>query len=149
MARFPQLLCTGFALTVAATLTLSGCNSAKEGMKEAASGVGGAASTAVDGAAQTALAPAINPVLDLLKKGQGEVDAGNLPAAATTMGGFKGLWEKASPVIKPLAGDKFPAIETAANTVISTFGGGGVPDAAGASAAIGGLMGPLSALIGK
>ncbi|MCT0199550.1 hypothetical protein KQ313_07655 [Synechococcus sp. CS-1325] len=148
MPRFPQLLGTGVAVMAAATLSLTGCNSAKQGMKEAASGMGDAASTAVDGATQTALAPAVNPVLDLLKKGQGEVSNGNLAAAAATMGGFKGLWEKAGPVIKPLAGDKYPAIETAANTLISTFGGG-TPDAAGASAAIGGLMGPLSALIGK
>lgn len=135
-------------LAMAGTLTLAGCNSAKEGVKEAASGMGDAAKTAATATGQAALAPAVNPVLDLLKKGQGEVAAGNVVAAAATIGGFKGLWEKAGPVIQPLAGDKWPAIETAANTLISTFAGG-TPDAAGATAAISGLIGPLSALVGK
>jgi hypothetical protein len=65
------------------------------------------------------------------------------------MGSFKGLWEKAAPVIKPLAGDKWPAINAAANTVLSTFDKGATPDAATAGSAISGLIGPLSALIGK
>jgi hypothetical protein len=88
-------------------------------------------------------------VLDLLKKGESEVNAGNLGAAAATLGGFKAVWDKASPVIRPLAGDKWPAIETAANGVLSTFGGGGTPTAAAAGSALSGLIGPLSSLIGK
>ena len=65
------------------------------------------------------------------------------------MGGFQSMWEKAGPVIQPLAGDKWPAIDTAAKAAISTFAGGAKPDAAAAGSAITGLMGPLSALMGK
>jgi hypothetical protein len=133
-----KLLAAGTALIAATALALTGCSS---GTKEAATQTG-------EAMGQAALAPAVNPVLDVLKKGESEVKGGNLGAAVATMGGFKGVWDKAAPVIKPLAGDKWPAIETAANTLISTFGGG-TPDAATASAAITGLMGPLSALIGK
>lgn len=174
---FRSALALSTAFVTAATLSLTGCSQTKQaatGMgdaakeavgatgdaaKTAASGVGSmakdaatatgdAAKTAAKGAAQTALAPAVNPVLDLLNKGQGQVNAGNLSGAAATIGGFKGLWDKAGPVIKPLAGDKFPAIESGANKVISTFAGG-TPDKAAASSALSGLIGPLSALVGK
>jgi hypothetical protein len=144
MLRSHRLITTGMALAIAGTVSLTGCTQTKE----AATATGEAAKEAATATAQAALAPAVNPVLDLLKKGQGEVAAGNVGAAATTIGGFKGLWEKAGPVIQPLAGDKWPAIETAANTLISTFAGG-TPDAASATSAISGLTGPLSALVGK
>ena len=75
--------------------------------------------------------------------------AGNLAGAAAAMGGFQGLWEKAGPVIQPLAGDKWGTIDTAAKTVISTFGNGAKPDAAAATSAITGLMGPLKGLVGQ
>jgi len=65
------------------------------------------------------------------------------------MGGFQSLWDKAGPVIQPLAGDKWTTIDTAAKIVIGTFGGGAKPDAAAAGSAITGLLGPLSGLIGK
>jgi hypothetical protein len=136
------------ALALGAGITLSGCQQARQTLEDTTSGVGDAAKNAATATGQAALAPAVNPVLDLLKKGEGEVKAGNLAAAAATMGGFKELWDKAAPVIRPLAGDKWPAIDTAANTVISTFGGG-TPDAAAASSAISGLIGPLSGLVGQ
>jgi hypothetical protein len=132
------------ALTVAGGLTLTGCQQAKQTVDDAATGVGDAA-TATGQAAVTA---AVNPVLDQLKKGQAQVEDGNLETAAVTMGGFKSLWERSAPVIRPLAGDKWPGIESAANTVISTFDGG-TPAAGAASSAISGLIGPLSGLIGQ
>jgi hypothetical protein len=107
------------------------------------------AKNAATATGQAALAPAVNPVLDLLKKGEAEVKAGNLAGAAATMGGFQGIWEKAGPVIQPLAGDKWGAIDGAAKTVISTFGNGAKPDAAAATSAITGLMGPLKGLTGQ
>jgi hypothetical protein len=145
MPRLDQMLRAGLALAAAGSLALTGCSATQD----AATGVGDAAKDAATAAGQAALAPAVGPVLDLLKKGEGEVKAGNLAAAAATMGGFQGLWDKAGPVIQPLAGDKWGAIDTAAKAVISTFGGGGQPDAAAAGSAITGLMGPLSALAGK
>ena len=117
--------------------------------KTAASGVGDAAKNMATAAGQAALAPALNPVLDLLSKGQADLKAGNLGAAITAMGGFQSLWEKAGPVIQPLAGDKWGTIDSAAKTVISTFRSGAKPDATAAGSAISGLMGPLKALAGK
>jgi hypothetical protein len=87
-------------------------------------------------------------VLDLLKQGQSKVAAGDLAGATASMGGFQAVWDKAAPVIKPLAGDKWTGIETAAQGITSTFAKG-TPSAADASAAIGDLIGPLSALAGK
>ena len=133
-----RLFTGALALVAAGGLALSGCSKTKEAAKEAATG-----------AARTTLAPAVNPVLDMLRKGKGEVDAGNLAAVATTMVGFDALWSKASPVIQPLAGDKWPAIESAAKTLSATFAGGAAPDASTAGAAISGLMGPLQGLMGK
>lgn len=148
MKRPNLLLRCGFALAAAGALTLTGCQQTQQTVKDAAGGVGDAAKTAATGAAQTALAPTVNPVLDLLKKGENEVKGGNLAGAVATMGGFQALWGKAAPMIQPLAGDKWPAIETAANTVLNTFGGG-TPSAGAASSALSGLIGPLSSLIGK
>jgi hypothetical protein len=117
--------------------------------KNAAGTVADTAKNAATATGQAALAPAVNPVLDMLKKGEAEVKAGNLAGAAATMGGFQGIWEKAGPVIQPLAGDKWGAIDGAAKTVISTFGNGAKPDAATATSAITGLMGPLKGLTGQ
>lgn len=156
-----RLLPAGLALALAAGLGLTGCSpSTKEAVnqtgeavgqaaREGAGAMGEAAKTAATTAGQAALAPAVGPVLDLLKKGEAEVKGGNIAAAIATMGGFQALWDKAGPVIQPLAGDKWPAVDTAAKAVISTFGGGAQPDATAAGSAITGLMGPLSALIGR
>jgi hypothetical protein len=156
MTRFNRLLSLGLTLAAAGTLTLTGCSATKEAAtgvgeaaKEAATATGDAAKNAATATGQAALAPAVGPVLDLLKKGEAELKGGNLAGAVATMGGFQALWEKAAPVIQPLAGDKWPAVETAAKTVISTFASGATPDAATAGSAITGLMGPLSGLIGK
>lgn len=45
--------------------------------------------------------------------------------------------------------DKWGTIDSAAKTVISSFGGGAEADTADAGSAISGLVGPLSTLAGK
>lgn len=152
-----RLLCSGMAVCAAGSLLLSGRSQTKEAArqaageaaKQAAGGMGEAAKQAASGAAQQALGLPVTPVLDLLKKGEADLKTGNLAAAITAMGGFEALWQKAGPVIQPLAGDKWPAVEAAAKTVSSTFASGAKPEAGAASAAISGLMGPLNALIGQ
>jgi hypothetical protein len=155
MSRFDRFSRAGLALLAAGCLTMAGCSATKQAAsdagdaaKTAASGVGDAAKTAATAAGQAALAPALKPVLDMLSKGQADLNSGNVGAAITAMGGFQSLWEKTGPVIKPLAGDKWTGIETAAQGITSTFAKG-TPSAADASAAIGDLIGPLSALAGK
>ena len=136
-----SLISSGFAVALAGGLMLTGCGQTSQSVKEAAT-------NAASGAAQTAIGPAVAPVLDLLKQGQSKVAAGDLAGATASMGGFQAIWDKAAPVIKPLAGDKRTGIETAAQGITSTFAKG-TPSAADASAAIGSLIGPLSALAGK
>ena len=128
---------------MAGTLALSGCTATKE----AAQQTGDAAKTAATATGNAALATATTPVIDLLKKSEGEVKAGNLAAAVASMGGFKALWNAAAPVIQPIAGDKWPVINTAANLVLSTFAPGTTPTADKAGSALTGLIGPLSALL--
>jgi hypothetical protein len=123
-------------------------NTSSKGRAEAASTVGDAAQTAASGAGDAALGTAVSPVLNLLKQGEADLKGGNLAAAVTTMGGFAALWATAGPLIKPLAGDKWPAIEAAANAVSKTFANG-TPSVADAGTAIQGLLGPLSALVAK
>jgi hypothetical protein len=178
MSRFSRFSRFGSALVAAGLLSVAGCSATKEAAsdagdaaktaasasgdaaqnvasgardmaKTAASATGDAAKTMATAAAKAALAPALNPVLDMLAKGQADLKAGNVGAAITAMGGFQSLWQKAGPVIQPLAGDKWGAIDGAAKTVISTFSSGAKPDAAAAGSAITGLMGPLKALAGK
>jgi hypothetical protein len=153
MIRINRLLTGGIALAAATgltmSLTLTGCSSEKEAARQTTEQMGDAAKNAATATGQAALAPAVNPVLDLLRKSETEVKGGNLAAATASMGGFKALWVTASPVIQPLAGDKWPLINTAANLVLSTFDKGATPDAATAGSAISGLIGPLSALLGK
>jgi hypothetical protein len=155
-----RLLVTGAALIAATSLALTGCSGTKEAAqqtgeamgqaaKDAATATGEAAKDAAVATGQAALAPAVNPVLDLLKKSEGEVKGGNVAAAIAAMGGFKALWEKASPVIQPLAGDKWPIIDTAAKLVLDTFAPGATPKADAAGSALTGLIGPLSALLTK
>jgi hypothetical protein len=167
-----RLLSAGLALTLAGSLSLTGCapstkeaaqqtgaavgeatkegaNAVGQAAKEGVGAMGEAAKTAATSTAQAALTPAVTPVLDLLKKGEEQVKAGNLSAAVASMGGFKALWDKAAPVIQPLAGDKWATIDMAAKTVITTFGDGAKPDTTAAGSAITGLIGPLSGLLGK
>lgn len=116
---------------------------------DAAKTAGDAAKNVATATGQAALAPAVGPVLDLLKKSEAEVKGGKVAEAVTAMGGFAALWKTAAPVIQPLAGDKWPAIETAANLVTSTFAKGANPTGEAAGSALTGLIGPLSGLLAK
>jgi hypothetical protein len=145
----PRLfLPVALGLAAASAFTVSGCSpSAKETAREAGESVGEAARDVGTATGQAALAPAVNPVLDLLRKAEAELTTGRLAAAVATMGGFEALWVKASPVIQPLAGDRWPSIDAAAKVVLSTFDKQATPDAQTAKSAITGLIGPLSALL--
>jgi hypothetical protein len=137
------------AVAAVAALGLTGCTGTQEAARQAGDQVGEAAKTAATATGQAALGQAVTPVLDLLKKSEGEVKTGNLAAAIAAMGGFQALWNTAAPVIQPIAGDKWPLINTAANLVLSTFAKGSTPTQATASSALTGLIGPLSALLMK
>ena len=141
------------AVAAIAALGLTGCYGTQEAAKQAGdaatSAATSAATTAATATGQAALGQAVTPVIDLLKKSEGEVKAGNMTQAIASMGGFLALWNTASPVIKPLVGDKWPLINTAANLVLSTFAKGATPPPANARSALTGLIGPLSARLRK
>ena len=121
------------ALAAAGSLTLSSCSpSAREAGRQSGEAMGDAATAT----GQAALGKAINPVLDLLGKGETQITDGNLAGAIATMGGFSALWATAAPVIQPLAGDKWPMVDSAAKTVLKTFGKDANPDASAAGSAI-------------
>lgn len=143
------LLRSGLLVLVSASLLLGGCSQIRDTARKAAGDVGDAATTAATGAAQQALGPALAPVIELLRQGSQDLKVGNLSAAVTAMGGFAAVWDKAAPVIRPLAGDRWPALESAANTVSTTLAPGATPDAAAARTAITALMAALQALAGK
>jgi hypothetical protein len=167
MRRFSVLQRSLVGVAAIGLVSLTGCSGTQEAARNAGDTVGDAAKTAVNTAGdaaktagdaaktaatatgQAALAPAVNPVLDLLKKSESEVKGGKLGEATAAMGGFAAAWKTAAPVIQPLAGDKWPKIESAANMVLSTFAKGGTPTQDAASSALTGLIGPLSGLIGK
>lgn len=143
LARLPRAAGLVLALVSAGALSLTACSQVPtDAMKQAAQ-------QAAQQAGQAALGPALTPLLDLLRKSQADIQSGNLGAAISAMGGFPMLWEKAGPVIQPLAGEKWGAIDSAAKGVISTFGSGAKPDAAAATSAISALLAPLSALAGS
>ena len=124
-------------------------DTAGDAAKTTGNAVGDAAKNVASATGQAALAPAVTPVLDLLKKSEAEVKGGKVAEAVATMGGFAALWKTAAPVIQPLAGDKWPAIETAANLATSTFAKGANPTGDAAGSALTGLIGPLSGLLAK
>jgi ABC-type phosphate/phosphonate transport system substrate-binding protein len=93
------------AVAAVAALGLTGCSGTQEAAKQAGDAATNAATATATATGQAALGQAVTPVIDLLKKSEGEVKAGNMTQAIASMGGFLALWNTASPVIKPLVGD--------------------------------------------
>ena len=144
--RIPRLLSASMALVAATTaLGLSGCSSGQN----VVNGVAESAKIAAQNASRAALAPALAPLLELLQQADAQLKAGNWTTAAASMAGFQPLWAKAAPLIQPLAGDSWSAIETAANAVIGSFAAGAKADAAAAGSAISGLIAALQALLAQ
>jgi hypothetical protein len=102
MTRLTPLKRLGLALATAGALSLAACGQApSDTAKQAAEQAGEAAKDAATATGQAALAPAVQPVLDLLTKSEGDIKAGSLGGALAAMGGFKAVWDKAAPVIQP------------------------------------------------
>lgn len=147
-------LTAGLALALTAGFSLSGCapstrdaaQQTGQAAKDGAGLIGQAALTAAKATGKVALSRALTPVLELLTKAEAEVKAGNLAAAASTVGGFQALWATAAPMIEPVAADKWPAIDAAATQVLDTFGAGTSLTASKAEGAISGLIASLKAL---
>ena len=133
-------LSASLVCAVSGALLLGSCQQARQTIEDTAK-------QAATSTGKAALAPAVNPVLDLLRQGDSQLNGGQLQAALATLGGFPGLWQKAAPIIQPLAGEQWPAIDSAAQVLISTLEDN--PDKAETSSALSGLIAPLSALVGQ
>jgi len=97
-----------------------------------------------------ALAPASIQFIDMLQEGRSGSEAGNHGQSRARLAASSRLWEKAHRVIQaPGWRTKFPAIEKRRQHPESGTFSGGQPDAGPASAAISGLLGPLSSLMGS
>lgn len=105
------------------------------------------AKTAADLTGNEQLKSVLTPVVTLLNTTQKQVVADNIPAATSTMGKFKGLWDTAAPVVKLAAGDNYGVIDKGVKLVLNTFGGDTAPSKDTALGALKGLIGPLTALL--
>ena len=95
----------------------------------------------------TALEPAVDPVIDVLKQARSFINTGNMASTILILGNFPTLWENATAVIEPLAGDRWPPIEAAAERLITVFDGSSIPDESTARPAVEGLMTQLESLM--
>ncbi|MFM7733643.1 MAG: hypothetical protein ACKO6F_09360 [Cyanobium sp.] len=106
------------------------------------------AKTAADLTGNEQLKAAITPVLKVLNTTEKQVEAGNISAASSTMKTFRSLWDTAQPVVKLAAGPNYGLIDNGVKLVLNTFGGDSAPSQDNALAAVKGLIGPLSSLLG-
>jgi hypothetical protein len=130
-------------------LNLTACSGATFSQaKDAVRTAANVASTAADLTGNEQLKAAVTPVLKLLNTTEQQVEAGNISAASSTMKTFRGLWDTAQPVVKLAAGSNYGLIDKGVKLVLNTFGGEAAPSQDTALAAVKGLIGPLSALLG-
>ena len=139
MVALAGLLALNLAACSGATL-----NQATDAARAAAS----VAQTAADLTGNEQLKAVVTPVLNLLNSTEQQVEAGNISAASTTMQTFRSLWDTAQPVVKLAAGANYDLIDKGVKLVLNTFGGEAVPTQNTALAAVKGLIGPLTALLG-
>ncbi|MDI9405651.1 MAG: hypothetical protein QM522_03000 [Chitinophagaceae bacterium] len=139
MVALAGLLALNLAACSGATL-----NQATDAARAAAS----VAQTAANLTGNEQLKAVVTPVLNLLNSTEQQVEAGNISAASTTMQTFRSLWDTAQPVVKLAAGANYDLIDKGVKLVLNTFGGEAVPTQNTALAAVKGLIGPLTALLG-
>jgi hypothetical protein len=100
-----------------------------------AAGVGGAA----------ALAPLIGQVKGPLVLASSDLKAGKMDKVKENFGKFKSAWDTVGPQIKPLAGDKYAALD-AGVTKLSTVMGGASIDKTKATGALDGVIKTMNEL---
>jgi hypothetical protein len=130
-------------------LNLAACSGATLSQaQDAARTAAQVANTAADLTGNEQLKAAITPVLKLLNTTEKQVEAGNVSGASSTMKTFRTVWDTAQPVVKLAAGSNYGLIDKGVKLVLNTFGGEAAPSQDSALAAVKGLIGPLSALLG-
>lgn len=106
------------------------------------------AKSAADLSGNESIKAVVTPVVNLLNTTQSQLKADNVTAAVGTMKGFVRLWDKASPVVKAATGSNYGAIDRGVKALTGLFDQDQPPTADKAIAAVGGLIKPLSALLG-
>jgi hypothetical protein len=130
-------------------LNLAACSGATLSQAtDAARTAANVANTAANLTGNEQLKAAVAPVLKLLNTTEKQVESGNITAASTTMKTFRSVWDTAQPVVKLAAGSNYGMIDKGVKLVLNTFGGEAAPSQDTALAAVKGLIGPLSALLG-
>ena len=146
LAPLRRLAMVGLALVL--MMNLAACSGIiSSDAKDAARTVVKVAKTAADVTGNEQLKNVLTPVLNVLNTAEKEVKADNIPAATNAFAKFKGLWDTAAPVVKLAAGDNYGLINKGVNLVVKTFGGETAPTKDNALTALGGLIGPLKALL--
>jgi len=146
-APLRRLVVLGVAVVLA--FNLAACSGvASSDATNAARTAVNVAKSAADLTGNEQLKSVLNPVVNLLNATKKEVVADNIPAAASGMSKFKGLWDTAAPVVKLAAGDNYGVIDKGVKLVLNTFGGDTAPSKDNALTALTGLIGPLKALLG-
>jgi hypothetical protein len=146
-------------LLVALTGTLASCGGgadvkdkvadagkgAVDATKDAGKGAMDAGKDAVKGAAGAGLAPLIGQVKTPLVLASGDLKAGKMDKVKENFGKFKTAWATVGPQIKPLAGDKYAALD-AGVTKLSTVMGGASIDKTKATGALDGVIKTMNEL---
>jgi hypothetical protein len=143
-------------LLVALTGTLASCGGgadkvadagkgAVDATKDAGKGAMDAGKDAIKGAAGAGLAPLIGQVKAPLVLASGDLKAGKMDKVKANFGKFKTAWETVGPQIKPLAGDKYAALD-AGVTKLSTVMGGASIDKTKATGALDGVIKTMNEL---
>jgi hypothetical protein len=144
LRRLVMVMLAGLLALNLAACSAASLSQAQDAVRTAAN----VANTAADLTGNEQLKAVVTPVLQLLNTTEKQVEAGNISAASTTMQTFRGLWDTAQPVVKLAAGSNYGLIDTGVKLVLNTFGGDAAPSQNTALAAVKGLIGPLSALLG-
>ena len=147
LAPLRRLFVMGVAVVLAFNLAACSGISSSDASNAARTAVN-VAQKAADLTGNEQLKSVLAPVVKLLNTTEKQVAADNIPAAASTMSAFKGLWDTAAPVVKLAAGNNYGLIDKGVKLVLNTFGGDAAPTKDAATTALKGLVGPLTALLG-
>jgi hypothetical protein len=138
-----------FGLATVLIFNLAACSGATTGSaRDAARTAVNVAKTAADLTGNESLKAALDPVLKVLNTTASQVKADNISAATNSLKSFQGLWDTAQPVVKLVAGSNYGLIDKGVKLLTTTFGGDTAPTKDNALAAVNGLIGPLTKLLG-
>jgi hypothetical protein len=130
---------TGKAMEAGKDVTGKAMEAGKDATGKAMEAGKGAVKSAAGVGAAAGLAPLIVQVKGPLVQASGDLKAGKMEKVKENFGKFKSAWDTVGPQIKPLAGDKYAALD-AGVTKLSTVMGGASIDKTKATGALDGVI---------